>query len=869
MPASREARSPYALLDEVERARDVLILTYTASLEFFERFALSDARALGALVTVVSDATMVRADPVVVRRAGVHYLDARAFCPGGTAFHPKLFVVVGDGQARVAVGSGNLTMAGWHGNAEIWTVLRANDEGGPETLRDLSSFLRGLADSNVALSTAAPEALQRVAEALDDLPADEPGPRLLHSLTAPISGQLPTPSGPVEELMLYSPFHDGQLDGARVLLDRLAPAAWTVFVQPDTVVDGPALEALARERGGRVAWVSRRPLGEDETIVSDTRYWHGKVVQWRVAGKTWALTGSPNLSRPALLDSVGGGGNCELAVLSHVEHDLTPIEGDAPVGGLTSLAKPGAERDWHRGPVLLSAVAVAGDVNVELHRTLTVNGTFERYDVVSDRWTATASVAAGDQRYELDLAGAPIGQALRLRTVDGGLSNEVFVTDLVRLSRRQQRAVGKVRKAPEDVARDGLGPQLLADLDGLRAHLLAVGATVRAPKASAPEDDDGGSGGGDLPLARPAPGLSLEEFLEACDPVLGQRMTEFALVLPALPGVGAALDDDVGTLDTDTDETPAAEGEEDGAGPVRRTIQEELRRRTSDERERYRWFVERLLERAPGYPLLLRNLALRTLLHSIAADLWPDDEWPPLLADALRALVAAGDEPRLEERTAAASLAAVGLALLRTDVPRMSHRDESQMRYVSTGAAVASLLNHRDAQQIEVLAADLPGRLAGPPGAQAADRAAGEAIDPPSGIDRAVRLLAEERTLEAHTRGNATIVIDDPLPGMPEPSMILALRLTDDPGPVFARGTTVDGRAVIAAWCSPWLAVERVGKTGRTFGRAWNIGKGQRLDGIDLLGDLPRADRWWNPGDPRPDDVQALLAMADDDGARH
>ena len=57
MPASLEARSPATLLDEVERAREVLVLTYTAALDFFERFALADARALGALVTVVSDAS--------------------------------------------------------------------------------------------------------------------------------------------------------------------------------------------------------------------------------------------------------------------------------------------------------------------------------------------------------------------------------------------------------------------------------------------------------------------------------------------------------------------------------------------------------------------------------------------------------------------------------------------------------------------------------------------------------------------------------------------------------------------------------------------------------------------------------------------
>jgi len=148
VPASLEARSPVALLDEVERAREVLVLTYTAALDFFERFALSDARALGALVTVVSDATMVNADPVVVRRAGNHYLDARALCPRG-AFHPKLVVIVGDGEARVAIGSGNLTMAGWHANAELWTVLRADEDGGPTTLRQVSAFLRDLPSSEV------------------------------------------------------------------------------------------------------------------------------------------------------------------------------------------------------------------------------------------------------------------------------------------------------------------------------------------------------------------------------------------------------------------------------------------------------------------------------------------------------------------------------------------------------------------------------------------------------------------------------------------------------------------------------------------------------------------------------------------------
>ena len=752
-------------------------------------------------------------------------------------------------------------MAGWHANAETWTVLRADADGGPDTLRDVAFFLRALADSPIALSALAVPALGRVAGELDQLPADLPGPRLLHSLTAPIADQIPAPDGLVDDLVLYAPFHDGKLDGARDLLARLHSAAWTAFVQPDTAVDGLALQALADERGGRIAWVARRPTDADGTPIHDERYWHGKLAQWRTAsGQTWAPTGSPNLSRPALLRAIGEDGNCELAVLSRIDHDLAPVEGDPPPGGLASLTRPKGDREGHRGPVLLSAMAIAGTVKVELHRTLDVGGISERYDTSEDRWTATAPVPAGADRYDLDVASAPVGHALRLRTGAGLVSNEVFVADPARLQRRQQHAVGKVRAAPEDVARDMLGNQLLADIDELRGHLLAVGATVRVPR---PKDQDADGHGdhadGEAPLpARPAPGQTLEDFLEACDPVLGQRMTEFALVLPALPGVGAALDEDVGTLDTDSDQDA-----QDHDDPTTRTIATELRRKTPDERHRYRGFVERLIERSPGYPMVVRTLTVRTLLHSITARLWPADEWPVLLADALRALAAGGDEPSEWERRSAGSLAAVGLALLRTDVPRMSKRDERQMRYQSAAGALGALLADRDPQRLEVLAGELPGRLAGAPGVLAAEQAVEEALHPPRGVVRAVRLLADEHLVAAHVRGDATVVLDEPLGGLPEPAMILALRLADEHGPVFARGVTDEGRVVLAAWCAPWLAIEKIGKTGLPYGGAWKLGPGQTLNLIDRA-DLPRANVRWPAGRQRPPEVSDLLALAED-----
>jgi hypothetical protein len=35
-------------------------------------------------------------------------------------------------------------MAGWHANAETWTILRADEAEGPETVRDVAAFLRAL-----------------------------------------------------------------------------------------------------------------------------------------------------------------------------------------------------------------------------------------------------------------------------------------------------------------------------------------------------------------------------------------------------------------------------------------------------------------------------------------------------------------------------------------------------------------------------------------------------------------------------------------------------------------------------------------------------------------------------------------------------
>jgi len=478
---------------------------------------------------------------------------------------------------------------------------------------------------------------------------------------------------------------------------------------------------------------------------------------------------------------------------------------------------------------------------------LELGGVLQRYDVVDDRWRRVGPLPAGSDHYSVESASAPVSQALRILRQDHVLSNSVFVSDPERLRRAHQKAIGKARATPEELARLGLGDQLLADLEELRRHLLAVGATV-VSNADTGQKAENGSGGedADAPPIRPAPGLSLEDYLAACDPVLGHRMAEFSLLLPALAGVGAALDDAAGTLDTDRD-VDDSEPDETEEAP---TLGEELRRQGTSERARFRRFVERLVARAADYPVIVRNLAVRCVLHGLAADLWPDDRWPDVLVEALKALAASGDEPNEHERDAAASLAAVGLAVLRTDVASLSRRDERTLRYESSGVAVAQLLPHAAEDKIELLDAEIlranPSRqLADAATAVAAARSIDDALRRPRGPERAARLLE----------------LLDPLPEVAEPLLLRALALAEGTELVYVRGTTVGGKRVVAAWSTPWLAIERTGPAG-AWGRAWKLAAGQAPGMLDWE-QMPKATRYWSAGKPRPEEVVELLSSVD------
>jgi hypothetical protein len=641
---------------------------------------------------------MVTSDPATVRGAGVRYADARAVCPGRTAFHPKLLVIAGRQHASVCVGSGNVTLAGWHANDEIWTVLSADDKRGPSTLHEVSTFLRTLARSAIQFSAEAHEALTRTAGLLEALPATEPGPTLASTLDGPIINRLP--HGPVDELLIYAPFHDGTLAALKAVHDRLQPATTVVYVQPETSVDGERLSQWVSEHEGELRWCSGH------------RYRHGKLIEWTRDGVRQALTGSPNLSSRALLRGItpghGPAANCELAIVSHVDATLAPPTAQPPAGGLGVLTFRVDPAEAPRpGTLLLGATLIDGiHLELLLADQLETPARVQAHDPERD-WTTAPGVgelAPGSSAYMVPAAGLEPGRAVRLLGAQGA-SNEVFITDPIRIRRRPLRRIGPEAGSPSDLLGDGAFEVLYQIAELLRPELVKHGVMVTKPQQ--PTSAHTGSDTTDGERVRPAEGQLLSDYLEACAAVLDESTVEWALALPGLPVLGGAAATGAVQLSTETGDEAADAGKQDAEIP-QGSFTAALLRAKKFRRDQFRRFCRGVLERLEAWPNLMRSYGARLMLCGAAADLWPDTaERGEIMVRLVQALCTPGDEPTSDEHAALAAYTAVALALLRADVHKLSVSDEPTLRFKQAAAAARSALGELDPTRIDAVTEEL------------------------------------------------------------------------------------------------------------------------------------------------------------------
>ena len=288
--------------------------------------------------------------------------------------------------------------------------------------------------------------------------------RFVHNLSTPLIDQLP--DGPVDDLVISSPFFDQSGTALQRVLDKLQPATVTLATQDTDVLDGATVLA-AIQRFGAAVTVKR-------TVAN--RYYHGKLIEWTRDGDRFGLTGSANMSAPALLRTVADGGNVETGVIA--SHPATLEPPDAQPADTSLLA----DRTWIsrdtgvRGPSLLSVIIDADDLVVHLGRPLDTAGMLQFY--TGTAWEFLASVPSHTADFPLGVVLSP-ATPVRLIDVAGSASGPVFVTNPAQATRPRRRFTGRTKSTHDDVFRDPHAFELMVkDLLDLKSAM-----PVREPAA--------------------------------------------------------------------------------------------------------------------------------------------------------------------------------------------------------------------------------------------------------------------------------------------------------------------------------------------------------------------------------------------------
>lgn len=790
----RHANGPRPAADEI------LVLSFNHDLAFFEKAALGVAQMTGARITVVADAAMAHHDVYAVRRAGTACLPGLAYCTG--SFHPKLIVIASGERATVGIGSGNLSMAGWQGNDELWSWHYATADSGSAVVRATGRWLRELTGA-VKVARPVAEALRRIGALLATFPEDDETCRLVDTVSGPIVDQLPV--GPVDELNLYAPFYDPHASALRSLIDRLQPAVVRIGYQPTmTRINGVATVAALG------------PSGETREL-SEGRYRHGKLIEWSTGGRRWALTGSANISAAALLSGVKAGGNVELGVIAPVTGSLMPAGTVATESHLATIPYRGMAPATGPAAVILAATRSPSGVEVEFVRPLRAPGRVEisETDWAPDHWEPAAETAAGDT--EVLTRDATGGSRLRIRFADGTVSSPVWVTDLTRVQ-QTRRAVRAGPKPPEldEVFSDVAAAEKFFQLN------------LERQKASAAPAAFAGHPGSET-TRKHLEVEGWEDYLDRCAGRVGGSTFAFSFGLPmqaASPDQSVQMsmtdwDDDVvgddsGLLEGDTAEDANLDENRGLTVPQLANAPEKVR-------ARYRAVARRMIHDWVAPEPQERLLALRSALLLVAGGAWDhtDEDWRPLVLQGVERLPVAGAGS--EYLQAAGSLGLLALLIVQNT---LSTREPGlvELHYHRTVGAVASVLIEAEAERITEYADGLARRF---PGSIRPQSAFGllERLTSADDIEAALEDLADRGTRARRT--GRIIDLEKRVPN-PHVSALLALAVVEKASPIALRCASLDGKYTNILWRSPDLVVIESLKQGAWWTRHYQYKTGSR-----------------------------------------
>lgn len=511
-----------------------IVTTFGVDFGAFEHVLLPQFEGAGATnIVLMGDERMLAlaANEGAMRplRAGAHYLVHPVRTPKGGVFHSKIALQLGRQGARLIVGSANATGPGLGGNRELVAELKCDDKQSADQIivTQVWRYLEQLADQG--------EHAELAREALAWARARTPWLARIEAAPSPVALSDGTQSaflaeagdgapsimarfmdligeGPIDQLVIMSPYWDDGLDACRELISRLSPTRTQILIQPrQTLFPTHALGLLNADL-----------YDVDAGDAQVRRFTHAKLIIARRSGVDHVLIGSANCTRAALGRADGSGAiNGEACLYRALPAGL--VERQLELSALLAAAPlaAGALKPQDLGediPLAETAARLPGAFQLDGARLrwrpsaafkgaaiqlLDKNGGVIG-EVASASWRQTADHWL---QCDLDIDGEAIRFARALSP--SGISLDAIVVHSAHLAgRRKERATQKAARASA----------LLEDLDEFDLTMLEAMAELERED----ERDDGA--GARRPRSKPADdsedgqSLSYEDFIKARDP---------------------------------------------------------------------------------------------------------------------------------------------------------------------------------------------------------------------------------------------------------------------------------------------------------------------------------------------------------------
>lgn len=212
----------------------VVVLTHNIDFLFLQTVVMAAFRRGGSPhITVFADAHCVdesfrEQQRIIGGALGTRYSTVSVPMTPGFRFHPKAILLVGEKEATLYVGSGNLTFGGWRENAEVWLRFNATVDGSAP-FRQFRNFVKGIVERLPLAQGISAEVENAFDKALAHgalIPENDAPVLIGHMSTGDsLISQLLAAVGeaPVDKLFVCSPYYDAPGRALQVLNEMIQP----------------------------------------------------------------------------------------------------------------------------------------------------------------------------------------------------------------------------------------------------------------------------------------------------------------------------------------------------------------------------------------------------------------------------------------------------------------------------------------------------------------------------------------------------------------------------------------------------------------------------------------------------------------------